>query len=785
MRSSWGVAAACALSAVASPAEAQQIHRIETPPGSLQQAVIALGKQARISIAIVDPSLGRIRVARVSGRMTAEQALRRMLAGSQASFVALGGSSYRIVRASAAQPRRRPLPERRRPVPPEPRPEQPLEIVVTASKRNVPLRNYPGPATVVPGDAFAGGSAASGTEAISERVPSLGSTHLGPGRDKLFIRSIADSSFTGQTQSTVGQYFDEARVNYNAPDPDLRLYDIASVEILPGPQGTLYGAGAMGGVLRIIPNGPQLGSTNGSVIASVAATQHGGFSRELAAVANLPISSEGAVRLVGYDLSEAGYIDDIGRAKEDVNRTRISGGRALAKVELGGGWSTEAGAVYQRIDGRDGQYADRALRDLTRMTFFAQPFSNDYALGYLTLRGTIGELQLIATVSGAAHDLVEDFDATLQDSGPTLFRQRNKPSLLSTETRISRSRPDGSGWLVGAQLLRNRSRLDRWSGPPDELEPLLGVRNSIDEQTVFGEYSYRPTDRISLTGGLRLSHVTFSGRAIGSTTLQVDGPSSAGGSDLRLLPSLAAGLDAGRDVAIYLRYQESFRPGGLIVRSNAAQELESDHIAAWETGLRFGQRPGSTFGGALAVSFARWTDIQADTIDTTGLPSTINIGDGNIYSFEGRAEWRPTRDLAFSLAATVNRSRVNNPNPGVIMVLNAPLPNVPDVVGRFGADYRHGIGRFGDVRLSAWANYVGKSWLGVGPILGREQGEFLNTGLEARVGRADRYLFLRATNLLDSAGNRFALGNVFSIVFEDHITPLRPRTLRVGVHTAF
>src|SRR3546814_3098560 len=87
-------------------------------------------------------------------------------------------------------------------------------------------------------------------------MASLSSTHLGAGRNKLFIRGIADSSFTGPTQATVGQYLGDIRLSYNAPDPDLRLYDVDNVEVLEGPQGTLYGAGSLGGIIRVVPNAP-------------------------------------------------------------------------------------------------------------------------------------------------------------------------------------------------------------------------------------------------------------------------------------------------------------------------------------------------------------------------------------------------------------------------------------------------------------------------------------------------------------------------------------------------
>jgi outer membrane receptor protein involved in Fe transport len=784
MRRYWGVAAAGVLCALPSPAAAQQQHQIDLPAGSLQQAVIALGRQARISIAVTDSSLTRMPVPAVRGRMSAGEALRRLLAGKGARAVSLGGGSYRIVRAP---PQRA---ARSAPRPPEPAvkppPQAPIDdspIVVTASKRRVALRDYPGPATLVAGSSFTAGGASAGTDAIAERVPSLGSTHLGPGRDKLFIRAIADSSFTGQTQSTVGQYFGESRVNYNAPDPALRLYDIGSVEILPGPQGTLYGAGAMGGVLRIVPNAPNLASAGGAVTASLAATAHGDMSSELAGVANLPfVADQAAIRLVGYRVSEGGYIDDIGRDRDNVNRTRIRGGRASGLLRLGGDWSLEAIGMVQSIDGRDGQYADRDLPDLTRRTMIAQPFSNDYALGSLTVRGRIAGADLVSTFGAARHDLVEDFDVSLAREGRASFRQRNRPTLAISETRLSRS-GEGSSWVAGMQILRSRSRLDRSEGPPGELSPLLGTRNKVDEETLFGEYTHRLWQSVSLTGGLRLSHVRFSGRADSDEVPAP--PPSDGGTEWRLLPSLAAKFEPFSGLTAYLRYQEGFRPGGLIVREEVTQELEPDHIAAWEAGFRFGQRAGSPLSGALALSYSRWKDVQADTIDTIGLPSTLNIGDGDIVSLDGQVAWRALPGLELNLAGTWNRSRVTNPDPGIIIVVKAPLPNVPDLKLRAGFDVRRPIGALGQLQLSGWANYVGKSTLGIGAILGREQGEFLDAGLEARIGRPDRFLFLRATNLFDSIGNRFALGSVFSIVFEDQVTPLRPRTLRVGVHTTF
>src|SRR5690606_13526601 len=150
-------------------------------------------------------------------------------------------------------------------------------------------------------------------------------------------RGIADSSFTGPTQSTVGQYLGDLRLSYNAPDPDLRLSDMQRVEILEGPQGTLYGAGSLGGIIRLVPNMPEMGVSYGSASVGGTLTQHGAGGVDGSSTVNLPLLNSGAAALrVTIDASsEGGYIDKPLLGKEDVNRTQIMGGKAIVRVDLG------------------------------------------------------------------------------------------------------------------------------------------------------------------------------------------------------------------------------------------------------------------------------------------------------------------------------------------------------------------------------------------------------------------------------------------------------------------
>ncbi|MGO1304474.1 MAG: TonB-dependent receptor plug domain-containing protein, partial [Sphingomonas parapaucimobilis] len=148
------------------------------------------------------------------------------------------------------------------------------------------------------------------TRALANLLPVLTTTSLGPGREKLFVRGIADSSLVGGSQATVGQYLGEIQLNYSAPDPNLALYDIASVELLEGPQGTLYGTGALGGVIRVTPNPPILDRWSGAVGLGATGIAHGGTGGDAMAVLNAPLGDRAALRILGYGSRTPGYIDD-------------------------------------------------------------------------------------------------------------------------------------------------------------------------------------------------------------------------------------------------------------------------------------------------------------------------------------------------------------------------------------------------------------------------------------------------------------------------------------------
>ncbi|RZM07004.1 MAG: TonB-dependent receptor, partial [Sphingomonas sp.] len=486
--------------AVAAPAQAGQ-GAVDLPAGRLGDAVLALGRQSGTSIVVGDPGLWARRVPAVRGRMSAREALDRLAAAANADVVAAGAVGWRL---TARAPRV--IPVKRPKVVPIAAPPavQGADIVVTGSKRDVRLRDFAGQVALLDGVDLALGGAG-GTEAILARLASVSSTHLGAGRNKLFIRGIADSSFTGPTQTTVGQYFGDLRLSYNAPDPDLRLYDIASVEVLEGPQGTLYGAGSLGGIIRTVPSAPELGAVSASIAGGLSATWHGDPGADLGATLNVPLGERVALRVVGYGVSEGGYIDNPVLNRRDVNRTRIGGGRAALRLDAGSGWTVDLGGIGQWTKGDDSQYADRDAPPLTRSSAIVQGFSADYTMGQVVVSGTIGGLKVKSSTGIVSQTLTERYDATLPAADPTLpitnspafgsplttaagsprvFVQRNATDMVANETRVWRPMRNGFGWVVGGSFTHNRTRLSRSLGPVDAPAPVTGVTNSIDEATL-------------------------------------------------------------------------------------------------------------------------------------------------------------------------------------------------------------------------------------------------------------------------------------------------------------
>ena len=778
--------------AVSAPAVAAGPPVLDIPSLPLIDALDRLGAATGASIG-GDLRQDRTRTRPVKGRMRIEKALAHMLVGTGWRAIRQGPSQFRLVRAAA--PRRARLPEVPLPVAEE---KGTAEIIVVG-KRRVPLWALGGDVERVD---FQGpfGSALHGSSlsALADQIPSLTSTALGPGRNKLFVRGIADSSLSGETQATLGEYFGEARTNYNAPDPGLLFYDIQRVELLKGPQATLYGAGTLGGVIRVEPMRPDLATPRGALDLSTTATRAGSPGSLAAAMLNLPLRSGSmGVRAVGYRQLDGGYIDDVGRGLTDINRVVTTGGRADLRL-VAGAMTFDLMGVGQAIRGRDAQYAVAGHRPLSRASRVAQPFRSDFGLVNLEIRGALPLGEFVSTTSAQHTILKADYDATALIGSPAVFSDDRRIFALNHETRLSRSRADGSGWIVGLVGLHQRQERARDLPGYTGLHITRGFTDTLLDTAAFGQYGWR-RGRLLLTSGLRVSYARLQARAVGNEPLL--GPSAVTLDAFRILPMAQASWRVHPALTLSLGYREGYREagvelirdsfdlgaGGVPVTGALFHGFDSDALKVINAGVAYRSRGASPLRLDATVSAIHWTDVQADRIDDTGgtdigFLRTANSGTLDILNLDLSAAWEPIPNLSLQSGMSLTRARVSK-FPKTVELHE--LPSIPGVAAFGTIGWSHRLAGDWQAQVQARLSYRGRARLGPGTLHAVTQGDVTSSALGFDLAHGRHRLSVTVQNVLDDGGNLFGYGNPFTIDRETQVTPQRPRSVSVAFHTEF
>jgi len=763
-------------------AAAQSQTQFDVPAGRLSSAVRQVARQAGISIATRESGLRSIRSRAIRGRMSAGEALRQLLAGTPFRAVAIGGGNFRIERRPPA-PRTRQQPTS--PAPPSPPPPPPQPIIVEATKRATALSEYPGGVKLLDVALQGSNSAGARLDTALAAIPTVSGTALGPGRNKIFVRGIADSSFNGPTQATIGLYLGEQRLIFSAPNPDLRMYDVGGVELLEGPQGTLYGAGAIAGLLRIKPNQPDPGDLQAASWASAATTKGGDESWDLAGMVNIPVSDSAAIRVVGYGGREGGYIDDPDRNQENINSGQFYGARGALSFDLGPDWNVELTGFgqYNKLD--DGQYSDASLSGLQRTDLVRQPFEGRIYGGSLTINGYLGDVELVSTTGLVDHYLRTVFDSSVLTGDPSRqsFRETREIRLITHETRLAGGDPDEFDWVLGVGALRDRDDMRQLltNLDGDNPPPFAELTYRLDEIAAFGEARYHLTPNLAATAGGRLLYTRATGeRSFGPDTIVEprEGPA-------RFLPAIALAWEPGHGLMAYLRYQHGFRTGGVTIerdqdRNPQTARFDPDKVRSYEAGLRASIGEDQPVELALTLHHSDWHDIQADLVDLQGFPITRNIGDGDIFGADISAQWQSDDGWSLAAAAGFNEAESDRLLPSG-SIARLQIPNVPDLAlsGRIAKDWS--LGTDGSVGVSLAGRYVGSSTLDIDQQVRVEQGDYATLDGSIRWRRKGLEIKLDALNLTNSHGNRFAFGNPFTVRLEDQATPLRPMTFRLGV----
>lgn len=715
----------------------------------------------------------------LKGRMSVTQALSRLLEGTGLVAVPIRPNVFRLQRVPRPTPKAvRPVAPAPIPIPVEPAPQP--DIIVTGQKRPQILSEVPmSIAIVVPGDGPGGTTRGSRDIALSSEGLAL--TNLGPGRNRQFIRGVADSPFIGPSQATVAVQFDNARVTFDAPDPDLRLIDVERVEILKGPQGPLYGSGALGGIYHIVTRKPQLDETMASIRAIGESVAHGslGFGGE--AVANVPLVSDRlAARVLGYATRSGGWIDNVGR-RANANVAATYGARVSLRWQPSTDWTIDFSAAQQDITVADSQYVTASDDTLHRVSPITEPSENDFRSAAATVEGRVAGLTLVSATSyvDQAVDFTLDASASagaLGTTAPAVFRDDRSYSILNQEVRVSPAA--GGRWLAGASYLRATSHSDavlRDAG--NVATPIESLDRIVTEYAIFGEARLELARRLQATAGARLFHTIAEDEAIKRSVGRLDSVSKT-----VVSPSLALSWVPHRDTIVFLRYARSLRPGGLAPAGQSVQRFDADELGTLDLGLR---RDAGTHGLSYSGSlfYTQWSAIQSDYLLTNGLVSTRNAGRARILGAEAGFDWTLRPGTRLSGGMSVQDARLTHSEAG-LEIDDRRLPVAPDMTGHLAFAQDIALGAW-QATIGARANYVGRARLTFDQDIDRRMGRYATVSGSATARRGGLTVLIGIDNLFDVRGDSFAFGNPFSIRTTDQYVPLRPRTLTLSISRAF
>ncbi len=303
------------------------------------------------------------------------------------------------------------------------------EVVVTAQKRTENLQDVPLSIQAI------------GTQQLErlhvtnfddyvKYLPSVSFQDAGPSVEHTYMRGVAsggDGNHSGSLPS-VGMYLDEQPVTTIDGNLNIHIYDIQRVEALSGPQGTLYGASSEAGTIRIITNKPDPTKFSAGYDLGGNSVDHGGIGYTAEGYVNLPLSDIAAVRLVGWDEKDAGYIDNVHRTvtfptsgivfdnssqlKNNYNDVETKGGRAALKVDLNDQW-TITPTVMGQTQQTNGSFAyDPKLGDLKIGHFFPDTEHDSFVQSSLTVEGKISNFDLVYAGAYLTRNTHEQSDYT-------------------------------------------------------------------------------------------------------------------------------------------------------------------------------------------------------------------------------------------------------------------------------------------------------------------------------------------------------------------------------------
>lgn len=602
------------------------------------------------------------------------------------------------------------------------------EIIVTATRREANLQSVPLSVYVVTEEALARLGATSFVD-YGRTVPGLTFTDFGIAREKQTIRGVSTGT-AAEINPTTAMYLDEVSMtnaggHIGAYNPDPMLIDIERIEVLRGPQGTLFGAGAMGGAIRIITHQPDLEQAEGFVGATLSSISSGGPGYELNGMFNVPLDDgRAAIRAVAYYRDNDGFIDNLTTGLNNVNNNEVTGGRLSGTILLSDRVSLTGRIIYQdrRSNASSFEDPDDPARTQNRIK---EPSRDEWTNYNLVVNADFDWGTLVSSTSYLDRAIAADIDVRAFLTTffgidiPLIASNRDKIKEFVQEVRIFSKGGERFGWLAGVFYQDQDEHFDQnfpapgfdaltgglatIFGAPDDLfvaRPL----STLEQIAVYGEVSYKLAERLDIVAGMRWFDIDRNynadsvGLFVGGRLIESD---TAHETDVT--PKFSLSFAASEDLTIYGTAAKGFRSGGVNPTdlSGSAEcqmdladlglaafptEYDSDSLWSYELGAKSRFQSGRLQLNA-AVYHIDWSDIQTSKLLSCGVSFIENAGKAVSDGIELEAISRPTDNVDISVGASYNVAELEDDVPNIGGIAGDPIPGVPRFAANLGASY--------------------------------------------------------------------------------------------------
>jgi outer membrane receptor protein involved in Fe transport len=604
------------------------------------------------------------------------------------------------------------------------------QVMVTAQKRTQSTLDVAQSVSVISGETLEREQASTFADYL-KLVPSLQLVQSTPGEGRLVMRGLD----TGGVASTVAVYMDETPfgsssglVNGAVLAGDFDTFDMARVEVLRGPQGALYGASSLGGLLKFVTNAPETDRFLMRVRAGAAAVDGGKVAYRSNLVINTPISDTLAFRASGSYIKEPGFIDSIGTEgsdrADDINKSRNYGGRASLLYTPSKDFSLRLSTVAQNIEvdapstvESDPQTLATLYGRPTQSQFVPQFHNVKYRVYNATLNWNLAWANLTSSTSSSTQKQTYRDDATYNLSGliegafgpanELYLGQNTNLKKFTQEVRLSSNQPGVVDWLAGVYYTDEDGLIKQRyvAVAPHTLTPLTGLPTlaelSLDskykEYAAFANTTIHFGPRYDLDIGGRYSHNK-------QDAVQTQDGALAGGASTNTAASsehvytyaLAPKFKIDDRNSLYARVAKGFRPGGPNVLppnppAGTPTTYGSDSVISYELGFKSLSRDG-LLSFEVAAFHIDWKDIQLLAIVNGFGVNTNGVG-ATSDGLEFNATLRPLTGLRLSANGAYNNARLDgSTSPLVGGVKGDKLPFSPKLSVGVGADYRWSLG---------------------------------------------------------------------------------------------